>query len=177
MFGNKIVAKMLQCHVELMNKQEKKVSDIHQSNEWRSLYGVSGYFNGDSRGISLSLCTDGMNPFAKEKCTYSMWPIQIGCLNLPRRTRYKAGSLFLAGIIPGRKEPKNIDPYLDILVDELITINGSKLYDAYRNEDFSLKVKVVLNVFDYPGQNKVFHCQGKYMQSYFLIYFSRIASR
>jgi hypothetical protein len=66
--------------------------------------------------------------------------------------------MFLIGIIPGKKEPHNMDPYLSILVDEL---NGSTFYDSYRGEHFSLKIDVLLHVLDYPGQNKVFHCQGK----------------
>lgn len=73
----------------------------------------------------------------KEKCTYSMWPIQVRCLNLPIKIRYKAGSLFLIGIMPERKEPQSLDPYLNIFVDD-IRINGSKLYDVYKNEELIL---------------------------------------
>ena len=90
-----------------------------------------------------------------------MWPIQVACLNLPREMRYKVGSIFLLGIIPGPKEPENIDPYLDIFVDEVVSLDGMKLYNAYKEEEFYLKVKVVLNVLDYPSQSKVFHCQGE----------------
>ena len=32
------------------------------------------------------------------------------------------GSMLFAG---GKKEPKNLDPYMDVLVDELIEMNGS----------------------------------------------------
>jgi len=66
------------------------------------------------------------------------------------------------GIIPGRKEHKNIDPYLEVLVDELLQLNGSTVFDA---ESFTLiYADILLHILNYPGQNvswtKVFHCQG-----------------
>lgn len=137
------------------------VRDLHQSAEWKSIYDQNGLFQGDPRGLSFGFCTDGMNPFSKEKVTYSMWPITISILNLPRPIRLTAGSMLLMGIIPGRSEPQNIDPYIDVLVDELLQLNNSRLYDSYRNEHFQLKVHILQHVLDYPGQNKVFHCQGK----------------
>lgn len=89
-----------------------------------------------------------------------MWPIIVTILNLPRNIRNLPGSMLLMGIIPGRAEPKNMDPYLDLFVDEIKALNGLSVYDSYRKERFNLKVDVMLHVLDYPGQNKVFHCQG-----------------
>ena len=76
-------------------------------------------FHGDGRGLSLALCTDGTNPYSKEKNAYSMWPIMVSFLNLPSNLRRIAGFLQLVGIIPGRSEPKNTDPYMQVLVDDL----------------------------------------------------------
>lgn len=45
---------------------------------------------------------------------------------------------FLVGIIPGPKEPKNTDPYIQVVVDELLQINGIEMYDAYQSETFKL---------------------------------------
>ena len=73
----------------------------------------------DSRGLSFAFCTDGVNPFSKESVQYSTWPITLAVLNLPHHIRYQAASMLIVGIIPGRAEPHNIDPYLDILIDEL----------------------------------------------------------
>ena len=74
--------------------------------------------------------------------------------------RIKPGAMFLTGIIPGPKEPKNMDPYLDIVVDDILDLENVTVYDAYKNESFSLKGNVLLHVLDYPGQNKVFKSQG-----------------
>ena len=64
------------------------------------------------------MCTDGVNPFAHNKVTYSMWPIMLTLLNLPRKSRNRFGSIMLQGIIPGNgtKEMYNINPYIDIMV-------------------------------------------------------------
>jgi len=53
------------------------------------------------RTVVLQPSTDGMNPFNKNKTSYSMWPITLAMLNLPRKIRYLFGRLLLVGIIPG----------------------------------------------------------------------------
>ena len=111
--------------------------------------------------IALGLCADGLNPFAKEKNSYSMWPVFLFILNLPAQMWKKPDSMLLTGIIPGPSEPKDIDPYVDIVVDDISRLNGVKVYDGYRDEHFNLIVNVVLQVFDYPGQNKMLKCVGK----------------
>jgi hypothetical protein len=163
MFRNQKVSSDLQSHLT-SNTSTTCISDIHQSQPWMSMYHAAGPFQGDACGISLSVCTDGMNPFSKEKVAYSMSPIVLTILNLPRHTRNLPGSMLLVGIIPGNKEPSNMDPYLDILVDEILSLNGSTFYDGYQKETFKLHIDILLHVLDYPGHGKVFHCQGKVFQ-------------
>lgn len=167
MFANKNVSELLQKHQDKHAKSETSISDFHETNAWKSLYSADGYFKGDPRGISLSLCTDGTNPFSKEKISYSMWPIALTILNLPFGVRNLPKSILLAGIIPGKSEPKSIDPYIDVLVDEIQSLNSTQCYDGYRDEVFNMKVDIILNILDYPGHNKLFHCVGK-----FLVYLS-----
>ena len=69
---------------------------------------------------------------------------------------YEDWLMFLTGIIPGPKEPKNMNPYIDILVDDMLDIEGVELYDAFKREWFRLKGNIILHVLDYPGQNKGF---------------------
>lgn len=85
-----------------------------------------------------------------------MWPITTSFLNLPPSLHRSTGYLELVGIIPGRKEPKNTDTYLQVLVDEIHDINGTRVYDAYRECWFELCVELLLNIFDYPEQKKSF---------------------
>ena len=159
-FEGKDMSRIVQQHQNLHVSND--IQDIHQSSMWKELYDDNGPFCNDSRSISLALCLDGMNPFSKDKVQYSMTPITLSLLNLPRHTRNQAASMFLMGIFPGRSEPCDTDPYINILVDEIIEINDNiSMYDAYREKFFKLKVAIVLHVVDYPGQNKLFHCQGK----------------
>ena len=121
-----------------------------------------------ARAISFALCADGLNPFAHEKTQYSMCPLFLIPLNFPHHIRKKAGAMFLTGIIPGHKEPKNMDPYIDLIVDDIMSLNSVNVYDAHMGEDFKLKANILLHVLDYPGQNKLFKSQGKDLLSYIL---------
>lgn len=69
--------------------------------------------------------------------------------------------MILTGLIPGPKEPKNTDAYVDVLVNDIVALNKLTVYDGYADEMFDLKANIVLNIFDYPGQNKVLHCLGE----------------
>ena len=153
------ISKLLQSHTDIAS--DSNIHDIQQTCAWKRWFSRKGIFGGDPRALALSLCLDGTNPFSKEKNTYSMWPMTVALLNLPSRLRRLPGFLQLIGIIPGRSEPKNIDPYLDIFVDEILSLQGSVIFDAHRNSNFNLKLSVVLNVLDYPGQSKIFHCHGE----------------
>ena len=53
-----------------------------------------------------------------------------------------------------------MDPYIEILVDELLTITNQTLYDAYQGASFQLKVNVLLYILNYPGIAKVFNTMG-----------------
>lgn len=94
-------------------------------------------------------------PFAKEKYSYSMCPMLLVPLNLPQRLRTSARS-----VMPGPAEVKNSDPYVDVLVDEILELQNTPVYDALHDEQFNLQISITLNILNYPGQNKLFHCQG-----------------
>ena len=71
-------------------------------------------FQGDQRGLAFSICADGVNPFSHNRVCYSMWPVVLTLLNLPRVIRQSFANLLLVGIIPagdGGKEAKNLIPY------------------------------------------------------------------
>lgn len=164
-YGTKDISCILQSHggetASLEN--ECSMADIHDSPKWKEAFSAGGTFKGDPRGIGLSMCLDELNPWSKNKTNYSMWPIVLGQLNLPRRIRYNFANLILAGIIPSQvqgMEPKHLDPYLEVLVDEIIFLSGCKIYDAYQNAPFHAKVEVMIYILDYQGFGKVFCLTG-----------------
>lgn len=128
----------------------------------KKAYSTNGIYKGDHRGISLALCTDGVNPFAHNKVSYSMWPIMLTLLNLPRHLRNKFASIMFVGIVPsnGAQEPQSLNPYLDVLVYELLELSSCELFDAYQNAPFEFKVAVLLYVLDYPGMCKTMSVVG-----------------
>ena len=167
LFSHKSTAQLFQRHLNDeedsdTTDQTMAISTIHDTSTWKEWYGHHGIHNGDKRALSLGFCTDGINPIAKEKVSYSMWPIVLFPLNFPAHIRKLSSSMMMVGIIPGPKEVKCIDPYLEIVADDIASLNGMKVYDACDDCEFELKASLLLHVLDYPGQGKVFHSQGQF---------------
>ena len=157
-YGTNKISCLLQSHGG-ENKGSGRMSDIHDAPKWKEAFSADGTFKGDLRGIGLSLCLDGLNPWSKNKANYSMWPIVLGQLNLPRSIRYNFANIILVGIIPSQvkgKEPKHLDPFLEVLLDEILFLSGCKIYDAYREAPFHMKVEIMIYILDYQGFGKVF---------------------
>ena len=162
LFSSAITSELLQEHVLIQDSnQYDGVFTIHKSSVWKENYSKTGMYQGDCRSLSFALCTDGMNPFSKDKTNYSMWPITLSILNLPSYIRIRPSSLILVGIIPGKKEPQSLNPYIEILVEELMELPSMLIYDAFKKEMFHPSGNIILYVLDYPGRNKVFKCTGK----------------
>ena len=71
----------------------------------------------------FSLSIDFFNPFTNKQAgkKVSFGVISVVCLNLPVSMRYKPENMFLAGVIPGPKEPPlTLKQYLSPLVDEFL---------------------------------------------------------
>ena len=112
--------------------------------------------------LLLQLSTDGVNPFSANKICYPMWPIRLSDLNWLKYCRNCFENLMLVGVISanGKEEPRSVDPYLEIVVDELMALSGTSFYDGYKEDYFTFQVHLHNYVLDYPGLNKVFRCTG-----------------
>lgn len=82
MYGTATIAKVLQSHSS--NAENSTLQDVIGSRNWQSAYSKTGFFQGDSRGLSVQLSTDGVNPFSSNKVVYSMWPVMLTVLNFPK---------------------------------------------------------------------------------------------
>jgi Transposase family tnp2 len=96
-----------------------------------------GFFE-DPRDIALAFSTDGLAFFTVG--TDSVWPLLLINLNLRPAERFKKHNLILCGIIPGPKNPKDIQSFLRPIVDELkqLTIGINNVYDAFTKTHFTL---------------------------------------
>ena len=88
---------------------------------WKSFQVVDGEaFLQVPNNLCFKLNLDWFNPF--EHVQYSVGVLYLVVENLPRSECYKIENIIIVGTIPGPKEPKNINPYLKPMIDELLIL-------------------------------------------------------
>ncbi|KAL3681584.1 hypothetical protein R1sor_024540 [Riccia sorocarpa] len=106
--------------------------------------------------------------------SHSTWPVVLTNYNVPPWLASKKGFLLLALIIPGPKKVKNIDIYLEPLVEELQQLwdGVDDVYDGRterigQDRWFTLKDVLLWTMHDYPGyvQFSGFQTSRVFMQS------------
>ena len=139
--------------------QTDVISDIHDSDTWRNdWFGPEGEFSGNKNGVVLALCLDGVNPFSSMQIDYSLWPIELSILNFPAKLRKSSSGIMIGGIIPGigTGEPKSLEPYMELLVEELLSLQDCKMADE-NGKLLNVSVKLLNFVLDFPAIGKVLH--------------------
>ena len=68
--------------------------------------------------LALSVGLDGVQTFKKEE--YEVWPIEVKFWNLHPEERTSKGFVLMTTLIPGPNNPKNFEPYLKPLLDEIL---------------------------------------------------------
>ncbi|XP_060083986.1 uncharacterized protein LOC132563249 [Ylistrum balloti] len=159
-FGDENLAKLVQVHGPKYQNDSEVMWDIHDSQARKNIYSTDGYFKGDFRGLSFAFEADGVSPYHNVGVRYSMTPIMLTLLNLPRHIRNNFGNILLVRIIPGsnRSEASKLDPYIEIMVDELLYLTECSTVDTYRKAPVEIKIKLLVYILDYPGLSKLF-CQ------------------
>jgi hypothetical protein len=110
------------------NSVGDEMRDIFDGGMLRNFKGPGGlhFSHGDGGGrYVFSLSVDFFNPLGNKQAgkKVSVGLISLVCLNLPPELRYKVEYMFLAGIIPGRREPPldkgnhYIRPFVDAFVE------------------------------------------------------------
>jgi hypothetical protein len=99
---------------------------------------------------------DGVNPYSLQNTNYYVWPVVVINNNIPPWLSVKNEHLMLALIVPGRRQVKNMDVYLQPLVDELKELwEGIHVYDVSRpittERNFTLYGICAYTTHDYPG--------------------------
>ncbi|XP_021354483.1 uncharacterized protein LOC110450989 [Mizuhopecten yessoensis] len=164
-YGEPNLATIVQSHPgstnELLEKHNQ-MFDIHDAPKWKSVYSENGFFKSDKMGLSFAMEVDGVNPYHNIGVIYSMTPIMLTILNLPRHIRNRFESIMLVGIIKGQRNHSeaSVDAYVEVLVDELLFLSGCTTFTAYNKAPVQVKLKLLLHVLDYPGLSKLFHQHG-----------------
>lgn len=130
------------------------VSDCKQ---WKHIDETWPDFGREPRNLRLGLATDGVNPYGRQSAAWSTWPVVLINYNLPPWLLMKTSHLMVVLLVPGPKKPESLDPYLKIIIDELLTLwsTGIEVYDVSRalhNEQrFTLRAILMWTTSDWPG--------------------------
>lgn len=116
-------------------------------------------FQNDPRHVRLGVAADGIVPHSMtgKSQPYSLWPVILMNYNIPPWLSMKKGHLMLSMLIPGPKQPMNMDVYLAPLIEELQELwEGVPAYDGRRltgglPRNFDLKAILMWTMHDYPG--------------------------
>ncbi|XP_062596774.1 uncharacterized protein LOC134258258 [Saccostrea cucullata] len=139
--------------------------DFTDGKVYKSWFETGGVFQGqqECHTVPLSLFTDGVNPNKHMTSQKSMWPLILTWINLPFEIRQLLGPMLLVGVIPSGingSEPKSLEPYLELLIDELLSLSEFTLYNAYEMAPMNVKVALLQYLCDIPAYSKVFHLPG-----------------
>jgi hypothetical protein len=118
-------------------------------------------FSSDPRNVWFALSTDGMNPFNERMTDHSTWPVILTMYNIPTYLCLKRKYLFLTVLISSPRQPSiDIDMFLEPVIQEFEKLwrDGGPMYDAFRQEDFTLRAIIFVTIDDHPA---LFAMSGK----------------
>lgn len=132
------------------------LNDVYDGKIWKDFQNVDGApFLSDENNVCLGLImnVDWFQPF--DATNYSVGVIYLSVLNLPREIRYKLRNIIVCCIIPGPSEPRNMNPILDPLVEELQQLWKGVEVDLTRAGRKTLRAALLCNSCDLPASRKV----------------------
>lgn len=158
-----------------------QMSDVHDAGIWKEFCGPDGWvqFTADASNITFAMYTDGIN-------SYGIWQagknasvtfIILVCLSLPVSLRYCLENIYIAGIMPGPKEPslEQVNWILQPVVEQLESLwdPGLLLSRTYQFPNSRLIFAALLPFFaDLPALRQALGFAGhraKRLCSYCLI--------
>lgn len=164
-FATEKTSKDTRWHAEERTK-DGKLRHPADAQAWKEFDALFPDFTSDPRNIRLGLASDGFNPFGMASSRHSTWPVILVPYNLPPWLCMKQSNFILSMIIPGPKGPgKDIDVYLEPLVDELIHLwSGVETYDALTKQKFNLRAALLWTMHDLPAYAYLsgYSTSGKY---------------
>ena len=112
--------------------------------------------------------TDGVNPFGLRSTSWSTWPVVLVNYNLPPWMAIKKGFVMFSLLIPDPHKVKNMDVYLESLIEELeILWEGVQVHDVSRppnRRDAHVRAILMWTMHDFPGYAE---CAGIYLLALF----------
>ena len=128
------------------------LADIYDGEVWKE-FERNGFFV-SKFNLSLTMNVDWFRPF--KRAQYSLGVIYFVINNLPRDMRFKEENIIIAGIIPGPREPsRDINPFLQPIVDDLIPLWTGKVFDVVGHGSVISRSALMCVASDSPASRKV----------------------
>ncbi|KAL6185455.1 hypothetical protein ACLB2K_041588 [Fragaria x ananassa] len=153
MFQSPETSKSLTWHATT-RKKDGFLRHPADSTSWKFVDEKWPAFGDEPRNLRLALSSDGFNPHSVQSNSYSCWPVILVTYNLPPWLVMKRKHMMLSLLISGPKQPRNyIDVYLEPLIDDLklLWAGVSGVYDAVKNEIFTLRAVLFWTINDFPA--------------------------
>lgn len=132
-------------------------SDIFDGTHYKELVD-KGLFQ-DERDIALGFASDGFQLFQNNH--HDCWPILMFNYNIPPQQRVEKRNLILCGIMPGPRQPKDLDTFLQPLLEELLQLqDGIDCFDGFRKDNFQLRAHLLPICGDMPAIAKIGGLKG-----------------
>ncbi len=164
-FGEANLAKIIHAGDAQMKSPDGILRDFKDGQAWQKWFSTGCFQGSDPSGaVPLGFSTDGLNPNKNPHIQKSLWPVFLSFLAMKGKYRHILGiGLALVSIIPGwkRAEPKSLYPVLELMVDELLELTGSTMFNAYVNAPVEVKVSILHSVCDIPATAKVYSLAGQ----------------
>ncbi|KAG8870580.1 hypothetical protein FRB98_001528 [Tulasnella sp. 332] len=107
----------------------------------------------------MGISTDGFCPFKRRKQT--CWLIIAFNYNLPPKIRFHRSNILCLGVIPGPKQPKDMDSFLTPLINKFLELaHGVAAIDWKRLRTFMLHAYLILAFGDMPAVAKLLLMKG-----------------
>ena len=105
------------CNCQLWKSQPVNhlLSEVYDGQVCKEFFNVAFLAGPYTFGLMMNI--DCFQPYHHTVCSVGV--IYLTVMTLPRTIRYKLESVLIVGIIPGPKEPHDINPFLEPLVCEL----------------------------------------------------------
>ena len=128
--------------------------DVYDGRVWKEFLVVNGkLFLDEPLTFAFSINIDWFQPY--KHVTDSVGAIYLSILNLPRNLHYKPENIILVGIIPGPKEPKDVNNYIYPLVHELLQLWEGVLIKTSEHGEVNIRAALLCVTSDLPATRKL----------------------
>jgi ssDNA-binding Zn-finger/Zn-ribbon topoisomerase 1 len=160
MYKSKNIVNDLMWH-HSMRVKDGRLRHPADSPAWAEVDTLWPAFKAEPRNLRLAISADGVNPHGNLSSRHSCWPVLMVIYNLPPSLCMKRKFMMLTTLISGPKQPGNdIDVYLAPLIDDLKLLweGVPDVYDAHRQETFTLKAVLLWTINDFPAYGTLAGC-------------------